>query len=55
MCPTIPPSRRTGTVASATAIKFIVMPTPGISEVLKAELDAAGVTGAHYQHFPETD
>jgi hypothetical protein len=35
--------------------KFIVMPNPAISEVLKAELDAAGVTGAHYQHFPETD
>ncbi|MBE1206266.1 imm11 family protein [Aminobacter carboxidus] len=35
--------------------KFIVMPNPGISEVLKAELDAAGVTGAHYQQFPETD
>lgn len=35
--------------------KFIVMPTPALSEVLKAELDAAGITGAHYQHFPETD
>jgi hypothetical protein len=35
--------------------KFIVMPTPGISEALKASLDAAGITGAHYQHFPETD
>jgi hypothetical protein len=34
---------------------FIVMPTPGISEALKASLDAAGITGAHYQHFPETD
>lgn len=35
--------------------KFIVMPTPAISEALKAALDAAGITGAHYQHFPETD
>lgn len=35
--------------------KFIVMPTPALSEVLKAELDAAGITGAHYQHFPEID
>ena len=35
--------------------KFIVMPNPAISEVLKAALDAAGITGAHYQHFPETD
>ncbi|SDA87642.1 hypothetical protein SAMN03159448_03998 [Sinorhizobium sp. NFACC03] len=35
--------------------KFIVMPSPAISEGLKAELDAAGVTGAHYQHFPETN
>ena len=35
--------------------KFIAAPTPAISETLKAELDAAGVTGAHYQHFPETD
>lgn len=35
--------------------KFIVMPTPAISEALKDALDAAGVTGAHYQHFPETD
>lgn len=35
--------------------KFIVMPTPAISETLKAELDAIGLTGAHYQHFPETD
>ncbi|WP_432283704.1 hypothetical protein SLT36_17610 [Aminobacter sp. BA135] len=35
--------------------KFIVMPTPAISEVLKASLEAAGVTGAHYQPFPETD
>lgn len=35
--------------------KFIVIPNPAISEALKAELDAAGITGAHYQHFPETD
>ncbi|CAN7321583.1 hypothetical protein LJR098_001654 [Rhizobium sp. LjRoot98] len=35
--------------------KFIVMPNPGISEALKAAFDAAGITGAHYQHFPETD
>lgn len=35
--------------------KFIVMPTPAIGEALKAALDAAGITGAHYQHFPETD
>lgn len=35
--------------------KYIHAPTPIISEILKAELDAAGVTGAHYQHFPETD
>lgn len=35
--------------------KFIVMPTPAISEALTSALDAAGVTGAHYQHFPETD
>lgn len=35
--------------------KFIVMPSPLISETLKAELDAVGLTGAHYQHFPETD
>ncbi|MCV9996819.1 hypothetical protein OE766_00990 [Pararhizobium sp. YC-54] len=34
--------------------KYIVMPTPAISEALKASLDAAGITGAHYQHFPET-
>ena len=35
--------------------KFIVMSTPAVSEELKAALDAAGITGAHYQHFPETD
>lgn len=35
--------------------KFIVMPNPAISEALKAALDEAGITGAHYQHFPETD
>lgn len=35
--------------------KFVVMPSPLISEALKAKLDAIGLTGAHYQHFPETD
>lgn len=35
--------------------KFIVMPSPVISEALKAAFDEAGFTGAHYQHFPETD
>lgn len=35
--------------------KFIVMPTPAISETLKLELDAVGLTGAHYQQFPETN
>ncbi|MEI2296690.1 imm11 family protein [Ensifer sp. MJa1] len=35
--------------------KYIHAPMPLISEALKAELEAAGVTGAHYNHFPETD
>lgn len=32
---------------------FIHVPTPIISDTLKAELDKAGITGAHYRHCRE--